>query len=207
MMHRQSGDCSQHGQIYAFVQMHLHVFPYPTQRASRQSAVGLRCRRKLHKCANRVQARTRVNIDVRCIARDNRRLVRWSNKCRTAVTSAGNQERRADICSGFAPEEIEISFEEFPQADTGLQRPIIQQEGPARCTVCADDALVAVNGQQHAYELPLRRHYRDDPLSMKLLSKKSLFYSPRRLCRKSARQRVCSFRKIRVDRGYVQNCY
>jgi hypothetical protein len=77
------------------------------------------------------------------------------------------------------PEEIEISFEEFPQADTGLQPPIIQQENPARGAVYADDALVAVNGQQHTYGLPLRRHYRDDPFSMELLSKKSLFYSAR----------------------------
>src|SRR6476646_1581994 len=186
--------------------MHLHVFPYATQRAGGQSAVGLRCRRKLHKRANRVQTWTRVNVHVRCIAQDIR-LIWRSNKCRTAVAAAGNQERRADICSVLAPEEIEISLEEFPQADTGLQPSIIQQEGPARGAVCADNALVAVNGQQHAYELPLRRHYRDDPLSMELLSKKSLFYSARRLCRKSARQRVCSFRSFRIDGRYVQDCH
>src|SRR6516164_7698843 len=184
--------------------MHLHVFPYATQCTSRQSAVDLRCSRKLHKCANRIQARPRVNIHFRCIARDNRRLIRRSNKCRTAVVSAGNEERRADICSILAPEEIEISFEKFPQADTGLQRPIIQQERPARGAVCSDDALVAVNGQQHTYELPLRWHYRDDPLPMKLPSKKSLFYSERRLFRKSARQCMRSFRKFRIDGRYVQ---
>ena len=69
------------------------------------------------------------------------------------------------------------------------------------------NALVAVNGKQHTYELSLRRYYRDDPLSMELLSKKSLFYSARRLCCKSARQRVCSFRKFGIDGGYVQDCY
>src|SRR6516164_6888867 len=183
--------------------MHLHVFPYATQCTSRQPTVGLRSGRELHKCANRIQTRTRMNIHVRCIARDNCHPIRRSNKCRTAVTSAGNQERSANICSVLVPEEIEISFEEFPQADTGLQRPIIQQEGPARGAVCADDALVAVNGQQHPYGLPLPRYHRNDPLSMELLSKKSLFYSPRRLCRKSARQRVCAFREFRIDGRYV----
>src|SRR5262245_36579178 len=167
--------------------MHLHVFSYATQCTSRQSAVGLRCRRELHKCANRIQTRTRVNFHVRCIARDHRRLIRRSNKCRTAVASSGNQERRADICSVLASEEFEISLKEFPQADTDLKPPIIQQEGPARGTVCADDALVGVNGQQHTYELSLWWHYCDDPLSMELLSKKSLFYSERGLFRKSPR--------------------
>src|SRR6476646_2890673 len=186
--------------------MHLYVFPYATQRAGGQSAVGLRFRRKLHKCANRVQARTRVNVHVRCIAQDNR-LTWRGNKCRTAVATTGNQEWRADICSVLAPEEIEISLEEFPQADADLHPSIIQQEGPARGAVCADDALVAVNGQQDTNEMALRRYYRDDPLSMKLLSKKSLFYSARRLCRKSARQHVCSFRSFRIDGRYVQDCH
>ena len=134
-------------------------------------------------------------------------MIRRSNKCRIAVGTARNLEHRADICSVLAPEEIEISFEEFPQADTGLQPPIFQQEDPARGAVYANDALVAVNGQQDTSGLPLGRHYRDDPLSMELLSKKSLFYTARRLCGKSARQRVCSFRKFRIDGGYVQDCY
>src|SRR6516162_3607318 len=186
--------------------MHLHVFPYATQCTSRQPTVGLRSGRELHKCANRIQTRTRMNIHVRCIARDNCHPIRRSNKCRTAVTSAGNQERSANICSVLVPEEIEISFEEFPQADTGLQRPIIQQEGPARGAVCAQDALVGIDGQQNAYELPLRGHYGDDPLSMELLSKKSLFYCDSGLFRKSPRQCMCSFRKFRIDGRYVQDC-
>src|SRR5262245_27532500 len=131
---------------------------YPPHRTRRQSAtMWLRCGCELHKCANRVQAWTRVNKHTCCIVRGSR-LIRWSNKCGTAVAAARNHERRADICSVLAPEEIEISFEEFPQADTGLQASIVQQKHPARGAVCANDALVAVKGQQYTYELPLRRH-------------------------------------------------
>src|SRR5215470_2859553 len=186
--------------------MKFNVVTHPVHCVWRQSTnMRLRCRRELHKCANGVQTWTRVDIHVRSIARDTCRRVRWRNKCRTAVAAGGNQERRAEIHSVLAPEDVWISLEEFPYGYAGLQSAIIQQESPARGTVCADDALVTINGQQHTCGRPVRRHYRDDPLSMELLSKKSLFYGACRLCHQSARQRMCSFGKFRIDGRYVQN--
>ena len=92
MMHRQSSDCSQHRQIYAFVQMHLHVFPYATQRAGGQSAMGLRCWRKLQKIVDQIQARTRMQIDVRWVAPGTYVLIGWSHKGGAAVITAGEQQ-------------------------------------------------------------------------------------------------------------------
>src|ERR1700676_5365360 len=69
VMDRQSGDCGQHSQIYAFAQMHFHVFAYPTDRSGRQSAVRLRCWRQLQKSVDRVQARTRMPSEICRIVR------------------------------------------------------------------------------------------------------------------------------------------
>jgi hypothetical protein len=74
------------------------------------------------------------------------------------------------------PEEVDVSLEDRPQADTRTEPAIIEHEGRARGPVCADNALVAVNRQQHACTPSLWRRYRDDPLSTELLTKKSLFY-------------------------------
>src|SRR5206468_3863401 len=48
----------------------------------------------------------------------------------------------------LASTELEFSFKCRPQADTGLQPTIIEQEGCARDSVCADDTPVAIDGQQ-----------------------------------------------------------
>src|SRR5260370_15022139 len=104
-------------------------------------------------------------------------------------------------------EEVEISLEDHPQADTGPQPAIIEKEGRARGRVGGSVGLVDGNRQQHAYDAALRRRYRDDPLSTELLSKKSLFYGPRRSCRKGASQRVRSLRELGIDGRYVQDCY
>src|SRR6267154_1989810 len=185
--------------------MHFHVFPYPTHRARRQSAVCLRCWRGLQKGLDRIQARTR--IQVRWIARGAHSVIGWGHKRRAAVMAAGDQQSRGDIGPVLAPEEVEVSFEDRPQADTGPQPAIIKQQGRARGPVSANDALVAVNRQQHAYDAALRRRYRDDPLTTELLSKKSLFYGSRRSCRKGASQRVRSLRELGIDGRYVQDCY
>ena len=174
MVHRQSRDRSQCRQVYRFAQMKINIVPYPAHRARRQAATQcLRWRCELHECANRVQARTRVSIHVRRVSGG---LIWWRNKRGTAVVTTGNQERRVDIRSILATKQIEVSFEEFPQAKVGLQSSIIQQEGTARGAVYADDALVIVNGEQHADGLSFGRNYSYDPLAMKLLAKKSLFY-------------------------------
>ena len=146
-------------------------------------------------------------MQIRLIARDARDVIGRCHKRGAAVAAAGDQQSRVDIGPVLAPEEVEVSFEDRPQTDTGPQPAIIEQEGRARRPVCANDALVAVNRQQHACNAALRRRYRDDPLSAKLLSKKSLFYGPRRSYRKGASQRVRSFRELGIDGRYVQDCY
>jgi hypothetical protein len=150
MVHRYSGDCGQHCQIYAFAQMHVHMFPYATHGSGRQSAVRMRCRRQLQKCIDRVQARASMQIDVCWIARGANNLLRWSHKRGEAVVAAGEQQSLAYIGPVPAPKKVEVSFENRPQADTRLQPAIIEHEGPARNTVCTDDALIAVNREQHA---------------------------------------------------------
>src|SRR5712691_7593287 len=185
--------------------MHFHVFPYPTHRAGRHSPVCLRGWRELQRGLDRIQARARMQI--RWIARGAHSVMGWSHKRGAAVVAAGDHQSRVDIGPVLAPEQVEVSFEDRPQADTGPQPAIIEQEGRARGPVCANDALVAVNRQQHAYSAALRRRHRDDPLSTELLSKKSLFYGPRRSYRKGASQRVRSFRELGIDGRYVQHCY
>ena len=146
-------------------------------------------------------------MQIRWIARGAHNVIGWSHKRGAAVVAAGDQQSRRDIGPVLAPEEVEVSFEDRPQADTGPQPAIIEQEGRARGPVCANDALVAVNRQQHAWNAALRRRYRDDPLSTELLSKKSLFYGARRSYCKRASQRVRSFREFRIDGRYVQDCH
>jgi hypothetical protein len=114
-------------------------------------------------------------MQIRLIARGAPSVIGWSHKRGAAVVAAGDQQSRGDIDPVFAPEQVEVSFEDCPQADTGPKPAIIEQEGCPRSPVCANDALVAVNRQQHAYDAALRRRYRDDPLSTELVSKKSLF--------------------------------
>src|SRR5690349_23375793 len=104
MMHRQSGNCSQHSQIYAFAQMHLYVFPYATQCASRQTAVELRwCWRRLQKSVEQIEARARMQIDVRWVARGIHVLIRWSHECRAAAITPSEQQSRRDVRSVPAP--------------------------------------------------------------------------------------------------------
>src|SRR5262249_29838543 len=117
---------------------------------------------------------------IRWTARSTHRVIGWSHERGAALVAAGDQQSRVDIGPVLAPEEVEVSFEDRPQADTCPQPAIIEQEGRARGPVCANDALVAVNRQQHARNAALGRGYRDDPLSTELLAKKSLFYGPRR---------------------------
>src|SRR5258708_8848475 len=131
----------------------------------------------------------------------------WSYQRRTAVVGAGKQQSGPDIGLFLAPEKIGVSFEDRPQADTGAQPAIVEQEGFAREPVCADDALVAVDGQQHARNVALGRRHRDDPLPTELLSKKSLFHRARRSYCQLASQRLRSFGEAGINGRYVQDCY
>src|SRR5258707_5624559 len=167
--------------------MHFHVFPHPTHRAGRQSAVCLRCCRQ-RRNIDRVQARARVQVAVRSIARGTDRVIGWSYKRGPAVIAAGDQQSRRDIGPVLAPEELDITLEDRPQTDTRAEPAIIEQEGRARDPVRADDALAAVNRQQHACSTSLRRRYRDDPLSAELLAKKSLFRSEEHTSELQSRQ-------------------
>ena len=185
--------------------MHFNVFPHPTHRAGRQSAVCLRCWRQ-RRNINRAQARARVQVVVRWIARGTHRVIGWSHKRGPTVIAAGDQQSRRDIGPVLAPEELDVTLEDRPQADARLEPAIIEQEGRACDPVCADDALAAVNRQQHAWSTSLLRRYRDDPLSTELLTKKSLFYRARRSYCERACQRVRSFGEFGIDGRDVQDC-
>ena len=94
---------------------------------------------------------------------------------------------------------------EVPQVDTGAQHAIIEQERGARGSVGADNALVAVDREQHACGARFRRRRRDDPLAAELFAEKSLLYGARRRHRKGAGQGMRSFRPLRIDRRDIQN--
>ena len=98
---------------------------------------------------NRAQARARVQVAVRWIARGSHWVIGWSYESGPTVIAAGDQQSRRDIAPVPAPEEVDVSLENRPQADTRLEPAIIEHEGRARDPVCADDALVAGNRQQH----------------------------------------------------------
>src|SRR6516162_5843294 len=185
--------------------MNFYVFPHPAHRSGRQSAVGLRCcGGQLQQGINRVQARARVQHDVRRAARG---VIGWGHKRGAALVAPGEQQSGKDVGPVLAPKDVEVSFENRPQADTGPEPAIIEQQRPTRNSVRADDALVAVNRQQHAWNAALGRRYRDDPLSTELLSKKSLLYGSRRSHCKGAGQRVRSFREFGIYRRYIQDCH
>src|SRR5262249_1186323 len=90
-------------------------------------------------------------------------------------------------------------------ADAGAQRTIIEHERRARGPVCADDALVTVDRQQHPDNAALGRRHRDDPVLTELLSKESLFYGARRPYCKGAGERMPALREFGMDGGYVQD--
>jgi hypothetical protein len=99
------------------------------------------------------------------MARDAHREIGWSHKRGAALVAAGEKKPpRKNIGSVLAPKEVEVPFEDRPLAETGPERAIIEQEGPARGPVCADDALVAFNRQQHGANPTLRQCYRHDPV-------------------------------------------
>src|SRR3984957_18264366 len=114
-----------------------------------------------------------------------------------AVVAASDQQSSVYIGPVLAPKQIGISLEHRPHADTGPQQAIVEQERRTCGPVCADDALVAVDGQQQAWGALICRRYRQDPLATELLSKKSLFYGVRRSNRQGAGQRVSAFRALR----------
>src|SRR5260221_985135 len=185
--------------------MHFHVFPHPTHRAGRQSALCLRCWRQPRNI-NRAQARARVQVAVRSIARGTHGVIGWSHKRGPTVIAASDQQSRRDIGPLLAPEELDVTLEDRPQADTRAEPAIIEQEGRACDPGCADDALLAVNRQQHAWSTSLLRRYRDDPLSTELLTKEALFYRARRSYCERACQRVRPFGEFGIDGRDVQDC-
>jgi hypothetical protein len=89
-------------------------------------------------------------VDVCWIDRGAHNLMGRGHEREAAVVAPGKQQSLAYIDPVPAAKKVEVSFEDRPQADIGLQSAIIEQEGPARDPVCTDNALVAVNRQQHA---------------------------------------------------------
>jgi hypothetical protein len=138
-----------------------------------------------------IQARARVQRATRLVLPGAQSALRRRYERRAIFIAAGDHESGRDIGGVLAPKQREISFKYAPQADTGHQPAIIEQEARARGPVCAD-ALAAVHGQQHTVDARLVRPDHDDPLSVELLSEKSLFYRARRRHREWAGQRMRS---------------
>jgi hypothetical protein len=98
-----------------------------------------------------------------------------------------------DIGLILPSKEFEVSLEYRPQADTGFEPAIIEQEVSARGSVSTDDVLVAIHCQQHAGRILLRWRDCNHPILTKVLSKKPFFYGACRVHRQGARQGVCPF--------------
>jgi hypothetical protein len=134
-------------------------------------------------------------------------VIGWSHKRGPAVIAADDQQSRRDVGSVLTPEEVHISLEDRPQAYARPEPAVIEQQRRACDPVGADDALVAVNRQQHALSASLQRRYRNDPLLTELLTKKSFFYRARRSYCECACQRVRSFGEFGIDGRDVQDCH
>jgi hypothetical protein len=61
---------------------------------------------------------------------------------------------RKEIGPALTPEEAVVSLEDRPQAATRPEPSIIEHRGRASHPICAHDALVAVNRQQHTEAPP-----------------------------------------------------
>jgi hypothetical protein len=83
--------------------MHLHAFPYATQQAGRQSAVGLRCWRQLLKSVDEIEARARMQIDVRWSPRGTYILIGWRHEGGVPLLSAWCRLRQA-VSDSYRPE-------------------------------------------------------------------------------------------------------
>ena len=59
-------------------------------------------------------------------------MIGWSDKRGPTVIAAGDQQSRRDIGPVLAPEEVDVSLENRPQAGTGLEPAIIEHKGRAR---------------------------------------------------------------------------
>ncbi len=106
-------------------------------------------------------------------------MIGWGHKCGPAVIAAGDQQSRRDIGPVLTPEEV-TSRSKIDHKLIPARSPRSSSMRDARGDpVCADNALVAINRQQHACTPSRRRCDCDDPLSKELLTKISLFYRVR----------------------------
>jgi hypothetical protein len=90
--------------------MHFHEFPHPSHRARvtiRPVLAVLAAALKYQSS----QARARVQVAI------SHGVIGWSHKHGPTVVAAGNQHPRRDIGSVLAPEKVDVSLENRPQAE------------------------------------------------------------------------------------------
>src|SRR6516162_4546341 len=205
VVQRQPRNAGERRKIDVLAELRFYVFAYPAHGAGWKTAACLRCRRELPHIGEQIGPRAGVQIDARRALPNARSPLGGSHQRRPSLVAPGDDEQRRDIARILPPKKRAVLFKEVPQADTGAQRAIVEQERSARGSVCADNALAAIDGEQHACGALVRRRNRDDPLSTELLPEKPFLYGARRRHRKGACQRMRSFRPVRIDRGDIQD--
>jgi len=163
----------------------------------------VRCRWQLQKGVDRVQARARMQVDVRWINRGAHNLL-------GGVTSAGwlsllpASSNRLHISVRFLRRKRSRSRSKIAHKLTPACSPDLRARGTCarpglrrRCVGCRQPPTASL-------ERRLGRCYRDNPLSMEMRSKEALFYSAGRSHGKGASQCMRSFRKFGIDGRYIQ---
>src|SRR6185312_4427208 len=143
MKYRDARYRGQHCEIDVLAKMHFHVVAHATHCAGRQAAVSLPDGNKLPNRAKQIRARARVQRGI-CLVLPptlGRRYERGA-----IFATAGDHKSSRDICAVLAPKQRVISFKYAPQADASQQLAIVEQKRDARGSVCADNALTAVDG-------------------------------------------------------------
>src|SRR5438477_5350113 len=105
---------------------------------------------------------------------------------RPSLVAAGDYQSRRKIVDVLAPKKRWVALEQSPQADTVSQPLIVEQKRYTRGSVCPDDPLIGVHGEQHLRLAILERRNRDDPFSTKPLPEKSACHGARGRCREGS---------------------
>src|SRR5438270_4615145 len=98
----------------------------------------------------RTCSRSSVQDDARRVLPSAEAPLGWRHQCRQDLIAAYDDKSCRDVARVVPPKERAVSFEEGPEAAPGSEPFIIEQERGSRGSVCAHDALVMVDGQQHS---------------------------------------------------------
>src|ERR1700758_5075934 len=89
--------------------------------------------------------------------------LRGHHQRRPSLVAARDYQARRKVVRVLAPKKHWVALEQGPQADTRSQPLIVEQKRGAGGSVCPDDPLIIVHGNQHLRLAILERRNRDDP--------------------------------------------